>query len=123
MPRIHWYGPRYGSDSTHDRVSHTYAVAGAVRLKAMEIAHVAAFLLDAKAQHRTGDAQITTMHWPSPGVRASTGANIDSYVLLEDPDNKRAAQGIENGHWYTTKDGKREWIEGLHVLKEASESV
>jgi hypothetical protein len=104
VPKIYWYGPKYGDGSTGDRVSHTYRVAGALRLKAMEIAHVAAFLLDSRAQHRTGDSQIKVKHYPT--------THLDSIVYLEDPWDKGethgAAAGIEKTH---------------HVLRDAVDSV
>lgn len=108
MPRIKWYGPEVGGPrSTGARVSYTRAVAAAVRLKAMEIGHEAAFLLDSRAQRRTGDSQIITRHYPNPGFEpGSTGDPIiDSFVLLADPDpgngkgrDKGAALSIENTH-------------------------
>lgn len=107
MPNIKWYGPKRGHGSTGHRVSYTRPVAAAVRLKAMEIAHEAAFLLDSRAQRRTGDSQILTRHYPNPGFeKGSTGSPIiDSFVLLADPDpgngkgrDKGAAASIEITH-------------------------
>ena len=94
MPSIDWYGPPKGHNSTGDRVSHTYRVAAAVRLKAMEIAHEASWLLDERSKHRTGASQIHTRHYPT--------TDMDSYVYLEDPWDKGvmhgAAAGIEMNH-------------------------
>jgi len=138
VPKIYWYGPSYGPNSTHDRVSHTYRVAGALRHKAGQIRDKAEFLLDSRArlrrQDEAGSAEIRTLHYPN--------TELDSYVYLIDPNNKGAAQGIENGHWthgYATRRngtlGKAEgpirngkdgdgggsrWVEGLHVLRDAA---
>ena len=77
------------------------------------------------------------MHYPS--------TKLDSYAYLRDPNNKGAAQGIENGHWtpglrfgvtsvWDAKEGAirngrhgdsggSRWVEGLHVLRDAALSV
>jgi hypothetical protein len=141
MPKIYWYGPAYGNGSTGDRVSHTYPVAKALRRVANDIAHDAAFLLDSRSRLRRqgedGSAEIKTLHYPA--------TQMDSYAYLIDPNNKGAAQGIENGHWtwgYRKRrdgtlgsaegpirngrdgdGGGSRWVEGLHVLRDAAASV
>lgn len=103
MPRITWYGPKFGHNSTGDRVSHTFAVAKALKEKANEIGHQAAWNLDTRPKERTGASQIRTRHYPI--------TDMDSYVYLEDlsqGDSQYAAMGIEMEH---------------HVLQDAVDSV
>jgi hypothetical protein len=100
VPKIRWYGPQFGDGSTGDRVSHTTPVVNAVTAKAKEIGYKAAWLLDTRAMHRTGESQIRVSHHPATWV--------DAHVLLEDPNDKRAAAGIEKTH---------------HVLQDAVDSV
>jgi hypothetical protein len=114
MPKIHWYGPinNRGPESTNARVAYTKRTAAAVRLKAIEIAHDAAFNLDSRPETRTGDSEIRTRHYPSPGFQPqSTGQPvIDSFVLLTD-----SWEGNEKGH-----KGATHGIEATHnVLKDA----
>lgn len=103
MPRIRWYGPDKGKGSTGDRVSHTTPVVDAVKAKANEIGAKAAFLLDSRALHRTGDSQIHVKHHPT--------TYLDSWVYLKDPsdgpEEHGAAYGIELRH---------------HVLRDALDS-
>lgn len=138
MPKIYWYGPEFGNGSTADRVSHIHDVADALKETANEIGHKAAFLLDSRAiqrrQEMDGAAEIKTLHYP--------GTKLDSYAYLKDPNNKGAAQAIENGHWARTyrkrrddvmgddegpingeHGGKARWVEGLHVLRDAAASI
>lgn len=135
MPKIRWYGPEEGGpNSTAARVSHTTPVVKALQTVAHNIAREASFLLDVRAKERTGDAQIKVLQ-----------QKLDYYTYLRDPNNKGAAQGIENGHWtlgyYRRRDGTlgaaegpirngkfgdsggARWVEGLHVLRDASEKV
>lgn len=134
MPNIDWYGSDFGPGSTGERVSYTEPVAKAVKHKALAIAYKASWLLDSKPKTRTGESDIQTMHYPSLGARASTGPNIDSFVILTDPNGgdgvsgyspgrwrmKGGAQGIENGHRVYNKEGRVVGkVEGLHILKEA----
>lgn len=134
MPNIEWYGPEEGGkSSTAWKVSHTTPVVKALKHHSYRIAFKAAWLLDTRADHRTGAAQIRTIHYPQ--------TKLDSYAYLVDPENKRGAQGIENGHWTRgyakrrdgtlgdaegpIRNGKHgdgggsHWVEGLHVLRDA----
>lgn len=102
MPRIRWYGPEYGKGSTGERVSYTRPVAHAVRHKADEIGHMAEFLLDSRPEvrreHGAFSSNIIVRHWPTAGMRSSTGPSIDSQVYLVDPSGKGGAAGIEKRH-------------------------
>lgn len=90
MPDIEWYGPPFGKGSTGDRVSHTTPVVDALRSKANEIGRTAAFLLDARSRHRTGDSQVKVVHYPK--------TDLDSVIELHDPDGKGGSAGIEMEH-------------------------
>jgi hypothetical protein len=102
VPNINWYGPEFGSGSTGERVSYTRPVADKVRDKAIEIGRRAAWFLDSRPEirreHGELSSEVEVMHWPTPGVRAKTGPNIDSHVILTDPLGKGAAAGIEKRH-------------------------
>ena len=127
MPNIDWYGPEYGKGGTMEKVAYTLPVAKAVRSKANAIAHRAAFLLDSRAhqrrQDKAGSAEIHVSHWPNPvaaNSHGTTGANIDSLVYMTDPENKRGAKSIEEGHNIVDHEGNVVGFQpGLHVLKDA----
>lgn len=100
MPNITWYGPEFGEGSTGDRVSHTTPVVKKLKEKSTEIQRRAAWFLDSRARHRTGDSKVTVKHHPT--------TYLDSYVELEDHTNAYGAVGIEMEH---------------HVLRDAANSI
>lgn len=112
MPRIFWYGPEYGKGGTMEKVSYTRPVATAIRAKAEEIGHKAEFLLDSRPEvrreHGAFSSNIIVRHWPTAGMRSSTGPSIDSQVYLVDAEGKGGAAGIEKRH---------------HILRDAADSA
>lgn len=92
-----WNGPPEGRGSVEDVVSHTKPVVAALRKHAESIAQDAAFNLDSKAQRRTGDSQVRTVHRGEE--YKGFIPDLDSYVILDDPfdkgEKKGAAAGIE----------------------------
>lgn len=132
MPRIEWVKPEHGEGSVDDIVSHQPEVIDALKTHAHAMAVTAEFILDTSAKHRTGAAKIDVQQ-----------EKLDYYVYLHDPENKRGALSIEEGHWTHGYDRRRNatlgdalgpirngrhgdggastWVEGLHPLAKAVE--
>lgn len=98
VPRIYWYGPKFGSGSTGDLVSHTYPVVAALQEKANAIAMEAKWLLDSRPAIRREHPG----HSSEIGVKHHGTTDLDSVVFLKDTDdgdsNHGGAWAIEKRH-------------------------
>lgn len=112
-------GPRKGSGSVEDVVSHLPATKAELKSAAHALAARASSNL---SLHRhTGNAKIAIVSPPQ--------TKLDWHVALYDtgqqdgvPDrtdnNNKSAISIEMGHWVKTKEG-RVWVDGIHALGNA----
>lgn len=113
-----WNGPHWGKGSVEDVVSHQPQVRKSLDGHANAIARYAASNLS--LHRKTGAAQIHVVGAPP--------RDLDWWVYLADPTDKRAPASIEFGHWagkLGSKEGpleeghSRTWVEGLHPLGDA----